>query len=339
MNILLTGGAGYIGSHTAVELLKEGHSVTIIDNLSNSSFKVVERIEKLTNKKVSFYKEDLLYTTRLKDVLDEHKIEAVIHFAGLKAVGESVSEPLTYYKINILSTINLCESMIASGVRDLVFSSSATVYGEPIRMPIDEETPVIDATNPYAQSKAMIEKILQDLSTAQPEFNVALLRYFNPGGAHVSGDIGEDPTGIPNNLLPFISQVAVGMRDKLVVFGDDYPTPDGTCIRDYIHVVDLAKGHIAAIEKLKEKPGLVAYNLGTGTGSSVLDIIRAFESANSLTIPFVIGARRPGDIPVSYTNPALAKAELNWQTKKSIEDICRDAWNWQKRNPKGYSEP
>jgi UDP-glucose 4-epimerase len=337
VNILLTGGAGYIGSHTAVELLNKGHNVAVIDNLSNSSFKVIERVESLTNRKIAFYEEDLLYTTRIQDILDEQRIEAVIHFAGLKAVSESVSKPLAYYKTNILSTINLCESMIASGVTDLVFSSSATVYGEPSRMPIDEKTAALDSTNPYGRSKVMIEKILQDLAKAKPEFNIALLRYFNPGGAHASGEMGEDPTGIPNNLLPFISQVAIGKRDKLVVFGDDYPTPDGTCIRDYIHVVDLAKGHLAAIEKLKEKPGLVAYNLGTGTGSSVLDIIKAFESANDLKIHYTLGPRRPGDVPTSYTSAALARAELNWHAEKSIEDICRDAWNWQKQNPEGYS--
>ena len=337
MKILLTGGAGYIGTHTAVELLNAEHDITIVDNLSNSSFKAIERVERLTNKTITFYQEDLLHTTRMETILAEGAIDAVIHFAGLKAVGESVNEPLAYYKTNILATINLCESMLAAGITKLVFSSSATVYGEPTEVPIDESSQIIDAANPYGRTKIMIEKILQDLVQARPEFNVAILRYFNPGGAHESGEIGEDPIDIPNNLLPLISQVAAGKRDKLVVFGNDYPTPDGTCIRDYIHVVDLAKGHLAAIAKLKEKPGLLTYNLGTGTGYSVLDIIKAFETANNLTLPYVMGARRPGDIAVSYTNPALAKAEMNWQAEKSIEDICRDAWNWQKRNPEGYT--
>ncbi|MCH7742857.1 MAG: UDP-glucose 4-epimerase GalE [Proteobacteria bacterium] len=337
MKILLTGGAGYIGTHTAVELLKAGHDITVVDNLSNSSIKAIGRVEGLTNKSVAFYQEDLLHTTRMQSILADGAIEAVIHFAGLKAVKESVSEPLAYYKTNILATINLCESMLAEGVTRLVFSSSATVYGEPNEVPISEGSQVVDAANPYGRTKIMIEKILQDLVQARPEFNVVILRYFNPGGAHESGEIGEDPSDTPNNLLPFISQVAVGKRDELVVFGDDYATPDGTCIRDYIHVVDLAKGHLAAIEKLKENPGLVTYNVGTGIGYSVLDVIKAFETANNLTLPHVMGPRRPGDIPVSYTDPALARAEMNWQAEKSIEDICRDAWNWQKRNPEGYT--
>lgn len=336
MRVLLTGGAGYIGTHTAVELLNRGHEVTIVDNLSNSSYKAVQRVERLTNQKVSFHEKDLLETHVLGPIFDVEKTDAVIHFAGLKAVGESVNNPLAYYKTNILSTINLCESMLIAGIKNLVFSSSATVYGEPKTVPIDENSEVIDATNPYGRTKLMIEKILEDFAQANPDFNIAVLRYFNPGGAHASGEIGEDPAGIPNNLLPFITQVAVGKRDELVVFGNDYPTPDGTCIRDYIHVVDLARGHLAAIEKLNDKPGLVTFNLGTGIGYSVMDIIHAFESANNLTLPHVIGARRSGDIPSSYTNPNLALTELNWKAEKSIEDICRDAWNWQQRNPDGY---
>jgi UDP-glucose 4-epimerase len=336
MRVLLTGGAGYIGTHTAVELLSTGHEVSIVDNLSNSSFKAVQRVERLTNKKVTFYEKDLLETHVLDPIFELEKIDAVIHFAGLKAVGESVGNPLAYYKTNILSSINLCESMLVAGVKNLVFSSSATVYGEPEKVPIVENSPVIDATNPYGRTKLVVEKILQDFARANPAINIAVLRYFNPGGAHESGEIGEDPTGMPNNLLPFITQVAIGKRDKLIVHGDDYPTPDGTCIRDYIHVVDLARGHLAAIEKLKKDPGLVTYNLGTGVGYSVMDIIRAFEKANNLVLPHLIGPRRSGDIPTSYTNPNLALTELNWQADKSIEDICRDAWNWQQRNPDGY---
>ena len=336
MNILLTGGAGYIGSHTAVELLNAGHNVIIVDNLSNSSYKAVQRVERLTNRKIDFYEQDLLEESITDSILVEHAIDSVIHFAGLKAVGESVSRPLTYYKCNILSTLNLLESMAAAGVYNLVFSSSATVYGEPKSMPIDENCAIVDATNPYGRTKLMIEKILEDAANANNNFNIARLRYFNPAGAHESGEIGEDPRGIPNNLLPFVSQVAVGRRDKLTVYGNDYPTEDGTCIRDYIHVVDLARGHLAALEKLKESPGLVTYNLGSGEGYSVLDMITAFEKANDLTIPYVMGERRAGDIPVSYTNPALAETELNWKTEHSLEDICRDAWNWQSRNPDGY---
>jgi len=336
MNILLTGGAGYIGSHTAVELLDAAHNVVIIDNLSNSSYHVVERIEKLTARKIRFYKLDLLDESVTDSIFLEHSIDTVIHFAGLKAVGESISRPLDYYKTNILSTINLCNSMATSGVHNLVFSSSATVYGEPNSMPIDESFAVVDATNPYGRTKLMIEKILQDVARVHPEFNIAVLRYFNPGGAHESGQIGEDPRGIPNNLLPFVCQVAAGKRDKLVVNGNDYPTPDGTCIRDYIHVVDLARGHLAALVKLSESPGFVTYNLGSGEGHSVMDMINTFEKANNLSIPFTVGERRPGDIPVSFTNPALAETELGWKTERSLEDICRDAWNWQRQNPDGY---
>lgn len=336
MNILLTGGAGYIGSHTAVELLNAGHNVVVLDNLSNSSYQAVKRVERLTNRPIHFYEKDLLDESVSAPILTDHSIDAVIHFAGLKAVGESVSRPLDYYRTNILSTINLCESMAATGVHNLVFSSSATVYGEPESMPIDEDCAVIDATNPYGRTKLIIEKILQDVAAANSQLNVAVLRYFNPGGAHESGEIGEDPKGIPNNLLPYVCQVAVGRRDELIVNGNDYPTPDGTCIRDYIHVVDLARGHLAALEKLNESPGFVTYNLGSGKGHSVMDMIATFEKANNLSIPHSIGKRRAGDIPVSYTNPQLAESELGWKTEHTLEDICRDAWNWQSRNPDGY---
>jgi UDP-glucose 4-epimerase len=336
--VLLTGGAGYIGSHTAVEFLNAGHEIVVVDNLSNSSVKSVKRVERLTNKSIDFYQIDLLDAINFDKIFDEHEIDAVVHFAGLKAVGESVSKPLDYYRTNITTTLNLCDSMLRHGVRDLAFSSSATVYGEPKSMPIDEDSPVIDATNPYGRTKLMIEKILSDVSASEPSLNIALLRYFNPGGAHISGEIGEDPTGIPNNLLPFVSQVAVGKREELVVFGEDYPTHDGTCIRDYIHVVDLAKGHLAAIEKLADNPGLIMCNLGTGTGYSVLDIIAAFEKANNLKIPYRMGPRRDGDIPSSYTNPSYAKKMLGWEAEYGIEEICRDAWNWQSKNPNGYND-
>jgi UDP-glucose 4-epimerase len=336
MNILLTGGAGYIGSHTAVELLNSGHDVIIVDDLSNSSYEAVTRVEQLTHRKVHFYEMDLLEDAITDPIFDQHAVGAVIHFAGLKAVGESVSNPLAYYRTNIQSTLNLCESMFKAGIKHLVFSSSATVYGEPDSMPIDESFSIVDATNPYGRTKLMNEKILKDLSNANDDFNVAILRYFNPGGAHQSGKIGEDPSGIPNNLIPFVCQVTVGKRKELVVNGNDYPTPDGTCIRDYIHVVDLAKGHLAAIEKLRESPGVVTYNLGSGEGHSVLDVISAFEQTNNLKIPYSIGKRRSGDIPISFTNPALAEKELNWKTEHSLKEICRDAWNWQSNNPDGY---
>lgn len=338
MKVLLTGGAGFIGSHTAVELLNAGHQVVILDNLSNSSVKAIHRVERLTNQTIQFYERDVLDTEGLEEVFQREQVDAVVHFAGLKAVGESVANPLDYYRININGAIALCQTMLAHKVHNLVFSSSATIYGEPTEIPITETAEVIDAANPYGRTKLMIEKILEDLCHAEPAFNVARLRYFNPAGAHISGEIGEDPQGIPNNLLPFVSQVAVGKREQLTVFGDDYPTPDGTCIRDYIHVVDLALGHLAALTKLEEKPGLVTYNLGTGKGYSVFEIIKAFESANDLTIPFSVGPRRSGDIPTSYTDPLRATEDLGWSATRTIEDICRDAWNWQQKNPTGYRE-
>lgn len=336
MHVLLTGGAGYIGTHTATELIAAGHTVSILDNLANSSVKAVRRVERLTNSSIAFHEADILDAATLDDIFNSGNFDAVVHFAGLKAVGESVSKPLAYYRNNVSGTINLLESMLRHNVTRLVFSSSATVYGEPETVPMTENSPVIDATNPYGRTKLMIEKILEDVSAAHPGFNVARLRYFNPAGAHASGEIGEDPAGIPNNLLPFVTQVAIGKREKLIVNGDDYPTPDGTCIRDYIHVVDLAKGHLAALNKLATGPGLVTYNLGTGKGYSVLDIIKAFERANNLKLNYEIGPRRAGDIPASYTDPALASEALGWTAEKDIEDICRDAWHWQQRNPDGY---
>lgn len=338
MKVLLTGGAGYIGSHTAVELLDAGHEVVVVDNLSNSSVKAIHRVQRLTNRTIQFYERDVLDRPALDDIFARENVDAVIHFAGLKSVGESVSEPLKYYHVNLSGAIVLFEVMRKHNIKNLVFSSSATVYGEPEIVPITEQARVIDAANPYGRSKLMIEKILEDLCRADPTFNVARLRYFNPAGAHISGEIGEDPRGIPNNLLPYVTQVAVGKRSQLTVHGNDYPTEDGTCIRDYIHVVDLAKGHLAAINHLLQNPGLVTYNLGTGKGYSVLDIIHAFEEANNLKLPYVIGPRRAGDIPTSFTDPAKAIAELNWSAEKSIVEICRDAWHWQQKNPEGYNE-
>ncbi len=338
MRILLTGGAGYIGSPTAVELVNAAHEVVILDNLANSSVKSIHRVERLTNQTIQFYERDVIDTPGLDEVFKKERLDAVVHFAGLKAVGESVEDPLEYYRINLNGALSLCQAMLANDVKKLVFSSSATIYGEPTEMPISEQAEVIDATNPYGRTKLMIEKILEDLCHANPDFNVARLRYFNPAGAHVSGEIGEDPRGIPSNLLPFVSQVAVGKRAELTVFSDDYPTADGTCIRDYIHVVDLALGHLAAINKLEEEPGLVTYNLGTGQGYSVFEIIHAFEKANNLKIPYSVGPRRSGDIPASFTDPNKASDELGWSASHSIEDICRDAWHWQQKNPSGYQE-
>lgn len=336
MKVLLTGGAGYIGTHTAVELLNSGHEVVVVDNLSNSSVKAIHRVERLTNRNVQFYERDILDDAGLSEIFEREGLDAVIHFAGLKAVGESVSNPLNYYRANINGAISLFRNMQKHQVKHLIFSSSATVYGEPSEVPITEESPVTDAANPYGRTKLFIEKILEDVCHADPEFNVARLRYFNPAGAHESGEIGEDPSGIPNNLLPYVSQVAIGKRKQLTVNGNDYPTPDGTCIRDYIHVVDLAKGHVAALAQLQKSPGLVTYNLGTGQGYSVMDIIRAFEQANELKLPFSVGPRRPGDIPTSYTDPGKALSELGWQAEKTIIDICRDSWQWQQKNPDGY---
>lgn len=336
MKVLLTGGAGYVGSHTAVELLNQGYEVSVIDNLSNSSSMVIERVQRLTNKPIDFYEEDLLNIKALDRIFSQSKFDAVIHFAGLKSVGESMAKPLDYYRVNIESSINLCQMMQDHKVNSLIFSSSATVYGEPERIPIDESCLTIDAANPYGRTKLVIERMLEDVCRANSDMNVIRLRYFNPVGAHGSGEIGEDPNGIPNNLLPFVSQVAVGRLKELIVFGNDYPTDDGTCIRDYIHVCDLARGHQAALNKIKSNPGLMTLNLGSGHGCSVLEMISTFERVNGIKIPYTIGDRRPGDIAVSYTDPSLAKKELGWQTKMMLDDICRDAWRWQKKNPQGY---
>jgi len=336
MTILVTGGAGYIGSHTCLELLASGYDVVVVDNLCNSSKEGLRRVEEITGKQVTFYEMDLRDTDGLHEIFLEHAIESVIHFAGLKAVGESVRMPLHYYSNNIAATLGLCQVMEEFGVKNIVFSSSATVYGDPATVPITEDFP-LSATNPYGNSKLFIEQILQDLHTADSSWNVGLLRYFNPVGAHVSGRIGEDPNDIPNNLMPYVAQVAVGRLPELSVFGNDYPTPDGTGVRDYIHVVDLAKGHIKAIEKLKTNPGVVIYNLGTGKGYSVLDMVRAFEKASGRKVPYRITARRPGDIAVCYADPSKAWKELGWQAEKGIEEMCEDAWRWQSTNPNGYA--
>ncbi len=337
--ILVTGGAGYIGSHTCVELLNAGYEVVVVDNLCNSCKESLKRVEEITGKHVTFYEVDLLDKPALDRVFDNEKIDGVIHFAGLKAVGESVYKPLEYYHNNITGTLILCDSMRNHGVKSIVFSSSATVYGDPAFIPITEECPKGAITNPYGQTKGMLEQILTDLHTADPEWKVMLLRYFNPIGAHKTGRIGENPRGIPNNLLPYITQVAVGKLVCLGVFGNDYDTPDGTCVRDYIHVVDLADGHVKALDKMAgEKGGVWIYNLGTGTGYSVLDVINAFEEANDLKINYVFKDRRAGDIPSCYADPAKAERELGWKAKYGIREMCEDSWRWQKNNPNGYEE-
>jgi UDP-glucose 4-epimerase len=337
MAILVTGGAGYIGSHTCVELLHMGYELIIVDNFSNSKSESLSRIKEITEKDFKFYEVDLLDRDGLEKVFAENHIDAVIHFAGLKAVGESVSIPLHYYHNNITGTLILCEVMKKFGVKKLVFSSSATVYGMPERVPISEDFP-LGATNPYGRTKLMIEEILRDLYVADNSWSIALLRYFNPIGAHQSGRIGEDPNGIPNNLMPYITQVAVGKLSELRVFGNDYPTPDGTGVRDYIHVVDLANGHLKALEKVMASTGVEAYNLGTGTGYSVLELVSAFEKASELKIPYQIVERRPGDVAVCYADPTKARTELGWVAEKGIEDMCRDSWRWQKNNPNGYGD-
>src|SRR3954462_13453355 len=337
MAVLVTGGAGYIGSHTCIELLNAGHEIIIVDNYSNSKPESLQRVKELTGKDFAFYEVDLLDRSGLQKVFAENQIEAVIHFAGLKAVGESVSIPLHYYHNNITGTLILCEVMKQYGVKNLVFSSSATVYGMPEGVPISEDFP-LGATNPYGRTKLMIEEILRDLYVSDPEWSIVLLRYFNPIGAHVSGRIGEDPNGIPNNLMPFITQVAVGKLKQLQVFGSDYPTVDGTGVRDYIHVVDLAIGHLKALEKILPATGVEAYNLGTGTGYSVLEIVAAFEKAADVTIPYKIVDRRPGDVAVCYADASKAKNELGWTASKGIEEMCADSWRWQKNNPNGYED-
>lgn len=337
MKILVTGGAGYIGSHTVVELLAAGHAVVVVDNLSNSKEEALRRVEEITGKPVTFYKVDLLDEAGLDGVFSKHNVEAVIHFAGLKAVGESVEKPLLYYENNLAGTAVLCKLMARHGVKDIVFSSSCTVYGEPERVPITEDFPTM-AYSPYGRTKWMIEMMLQDVYDSDNEWNVILLRYFNPVGAHKSGRIGEDPNGIPNNLLPYITQVAVGKLPYLRVFGSDYPTRDGTAIRDYIHVVDLAKGHLKALDKLADQPGAVAYNLGTGTGSTVLEVVAAFQRATGQEIPYELTDRRPGDVTAAYADPQKAAAELGWQAELSLDEMCADAWRWQSHNPNGYEE-
>ena len=338
MAILVTGGAGYIGSHTCVELLNAGYDVVVVDNLYNSSEKALQRVEQITGKKVKFYEVDLLDQPALKNVFDKETIESVIHFAGLKAVGESVHKPLEYYHNNITGTLILCDEMRKHGVKDIVFSSSATVYGDPAEIPITEHCPKGEITNPYGRTKGMLEQILTDLHTADDEWNVVLLRYFNPIGAHESGLIGEDPKGIPNNLVPYIAQVAVGKLEYLNVFGNDYDTPDGTGVRDYIHVVDLAKGHVKAVKNLTDKEGVSIYNLGTGVGYSVLDVLHAYEKACGKTLKYEIKPRRDGDVAVCYSDSAKAKKELGWVAEKGIEEMCADSWKWQSMNPDGYRD-
>lgn len=335
MKILVTGGAGYIGSHTCVELLQDGYEIVVVDNLSNSSEESLRRVESITARKLDFHKVDLLDRPALEAVFDQYEIDAVIHFAGLKAVGESVEKPLHYYHNNVTGTLNLCSVMREYGVKDIVFSSSATVYGEPDSVPIKEDFP-LSPTNPYGHTKLFIEEILRDLHAADESWNVVLLRYFNPVGAHPSGKIGEDPNGIPNNLVPYIAQVAVGTLSEVRVFGDDYDTHDGTGIRDYIHVVDLAVGHIRALEKLTKNPGIAIYNLGTGRGYSVLEVLAAFEKACGKDIPYKITPRRPGDIATSFADSSKANDELNWLAERGIEDMCTDTWCWQSNNPQGY---
>lgn len=338
MRILVTGGAGYIGSHTCVELLNLGHEVVVVDNLCNSSEESLNRVEKITGKRPVFYQVDLLDKEGLEAVFAKETVDAVIHFAGLKAVGESVAKPLEYYHNNITGTLILCDVMRNYGVKRIIFSSSATVYGDPAFVPITEDCPKGKITNPYGQTKGMLEQILTDLHTADPEWSVILLRYFNPVGAHKSGLIGEDPAGIPNNLTPYITQVAVGKLKEVGVFGDDYDTPDGTGVRDYIHVVDLAIGHVKALDKLMEDNAVRIYNLGTGHGYSVLDMIKAFSKACGKEIPYVIKPRRPGDIATCYADPALAKKELGWEAERGLEEMCEDGWRWQSNNPNGYRQ-
>lgn len=338
MAILVTGGSGYIGSHTVVELLNADYEVVVIDNLSNSSRKSLERVKEITGKEVKFYQTDIRDEEGLKKVFENEKIDSCIHFAGLKAVGESVSKPWKYYDNNITGTLTLLKVMNEYNVKKIVFSSSATVYGKPAFVPITEDCPMGEITNPYGQTKRMLEIILSDMAKADPEWTVILLRYFNPIGAHESGKIGESPNGIPNNLMPYITQVAVGKREELGVFGNDYDTPDGTCIRDYIHVVDLAIGHVKAIKKIDSISGVEIYNLGTGNGYSVLDMVNNFEKANNVKIPYSIKARRPGDIDENYASSRKAFEELGWKAERGIEEMCRDSWNWQKNNPNGYDD-
>lgn len=335
-HVFVTGGAGYIGSHTVLQLLQAGHRVTVLDNLCNASREAIRRVEELSGQGVSFVEGDIRDADCLASIFEGSDIDSVIHFAGLKAVGESVQKPLAYYENNVYGTLVLCQQLERFGIRKLVFSSSATVYGDPQELPLKETMPTGSPTNPYGWSKLMIEQILKDLHKADNRWDIALLRYFNPVGAHPSGQIGEHPSGIPNNLMPFIAQVATGRRDKLMVYGDDYDTPDGTGVRDYIHVEDLANGHLKALEKLDQNVGLVTYNLGTGVGYSVLEMVRAFEKASGKTIPHEIAPRREGDIAACYADPSWAEQELGWRAEKGIDDMCVDTWRWQSANPNGY---
>jgi UDP-glucose 4-epimerase len=335
MRVLVTGGAGYVGSHTSLVLLEAGHDVVVVDNLSNSSHTAVERVEQLTGKSVEFHQVDILDREGLDRIFADSPIEAVLHFAGLKAVGESVEQPLRYFHNNVGGTVVLCEAMQGAGVHSLVFSSSCTVYGDPHTVPITEEFP-LSAANPYGRSKLMIEEILRDLRISDPEWRIAILRYFNPVGAHESGRIGESPSGIPNNLLPYIGQVAVGKLPELQVYGGDYPTPDGTGIRDYVHVMDLALGHVRALDRLADGPGVLTYNLGTGQGHTVLEMVKAFERISGRPVPYRIVDRRPGDIATAWADPSRAARELRWTAGRNLDDMCRDAWRWQEANPDGY---
>lgn len=338
MSILVTGGAGFIGSHTVVLLQEAGYDVVVLDNLSNASEKSLERVSAITGKPVKFYKADILDREALEDIFSKEDITACIHFAGLKAVGESVAKPWEYYENNIAGTLTLVDVMRKHNCKNIIFSSSATVYGDPAIIPITEECPKGTCTNPYGWTKSMLEQILSDMQKADNEWNVVLLRYFNPIGAHKSGTIGENPNGVPNNLMPYITQVAVGKRPELSVFGNDYDTPDGTGVRDYIHVVDLADGHLKALKKIEENAGLCIYNLGTGTGYSVLDVVKNFEEATGVKVPYVIKDRRPGDVAACYADPAKAKAELGWEAKYGIKEMCADSWRWQSQNPNGYED-
>ena len=339
MKILVTGGAGFIGSHTVVELVQAGHEAVVVDNLSNSCALSLQRVSQiLDGKQIPFVQADIRDRSAMDAVFAQHCPEAVIHFAGLKAVGESTEKPWEYYENNIGGTLVLLDVMRSHGCRNLIFSSSATVYGNPEQIPITESCPKGQCTNPYGWTKSMLEQVLADIQHADPEWNVVLLRYFNPIGAHPSGLIGENPNGIPNNLMPYITQVAIGRRAELGVFGDDYDTPDGTGVRDYIHVVDLAKGHVRALEALRRRCGLAVYNLGTGRGYSVLEVVRAFEKANGLKVNYAIRPRRPGDIAQCYSDPSKAERELGWKAQYGLEEMCRDSWNWQQKNPNGFEE-
>lgn len=338
MNVLVTGGAGYIGSHTCVELLESGYGVVVIDNLCNSNSESLRRVQQITGKELRFYEGDVRDEALLRKIFAENEISCVIHFAGLKAVGESVAKPWEYYDNNLNSTLTLTKVMKEVGMKNIIFSSSATVYTADNEMPLKEASRTGNCTNPYGWSKYMTEQILSGISNADKQWSVVLLRYFNPIGAHASGRIGEDPRGIPNNLMPYITQVAVGRRERLNVFGNDYDTDDGTGVRDYIHVVDLARGHVAAVKYVVANSGCEVFNLGTGTGYSVLDMVKSFVSVNNVAVPYVITDRRPGDIAICYADPAKSAEVLGWKAEKNLDDMCRDSWNWQKNNPMGYAE-